>query len=118
MKLLFHSFIDKGNYSQERIALRVSDDCNIKFFLILLTEKVTDQFFNQPSKTFWFPPKDVKKGDWVVLYTKSGVASDQKNEDGSTTFFYYWGIPTPIYNRPIDGIVVAALENWDLQYNN
>ena len=118
MKIQINSYIDKGKIQSERIALKASADCNLKFYCLHLTyELSTGGFNNQPSKTYWFPPQEIKAGDWIVLYTGLGVSSTKKNEDGSTSYFHYWGLSNPIFNKPEDTIVLAELNTWQTKNN-
>ena len=118
MKIQIHSYIDKGNINKERIALKASSDCNLKFYCLHLTyEFPKGGFYNQPKYTYWFPPADVKAGDWIVLYTGPGIMSSKKNEDGTTSYFHYWGLKSPIFNKPEDAIVLAELNTWQAKNN-
>ncbi len=118
MKIQIHSYIDNGNIQSERIALRASADCNLKFYCIHLTYELSSGgFYNQPKETYWFPPQEIKAGDWIVIYTGSGTLSSKKNDDGSTSFFHYWGLSSAIFNKPEDTIVLAELNTWQTKNN-
>jgi hypothetical protein len=118
MKIEINSFIDKGIIKSERIALKATEDCNLKFYSIHLTYELSSGgFFNQPYKTYWFPPLEIKAGDWIVIYSGTGTLSTKKNEDGSTSYFHYWGLATAIFNKPEDSIVLAELNTWQMKNN-
>lgn len=118
MRLSIDEYIDAGDLKNERIAFKVKSDCNLKFFAAHLSRKLpSGGFYNRPSETYWFTPQDVKAGDWIVLYTKNGTNSIKENESGSTTFFYYWGLESTIFNKPTDGIILAEIDTWDTKYN-
>ena len=118
MKIDINSYIDKGIIKSERIALRATEDCNLKFYCIHITYELNSgEFFNQPYKTYWFPPQEIKAGDWIVIYTCAGNFSTKKNEDGSTSYFYYWGLTNAIFNKPEDTIVLAELNTWQTKNN-
>lgn len=118
MKIQIHSYLDTGKLQLERIALKVQIDCNLKFYCLHLTHALdSGGFYNQPKKSYWFTPQDVKTGDWIVLYTNSGINSTKNNEDGSTTYFYYWGLEQIIFNNPSDVIVLAEIDSWQMKKN-
>ena len=118
MKLKIDKYIDTGNYDKERIAFKADIDCNLKFFVVHLTHIMeSGGFYNKPKETFWFAPKEIKAGDWVVLYTKKGTASKKDNDSGSTSHFYYWDLEKPIFNNENDGIVLAEVETWETKWN-
>jgi len=75
------------------------------------------QAFGDASALRWLAPEDVKSGDRVVVYTKSGQDSFQLNEDGSKTYFRYWGLNSPIFVDQNNGIVVANVSDWSVSRN-
>lgn len=118
MKIQIHSFIDKGKIQTERIALRASADCNLKFYCLHITFEISSGgFFNQPKHTYWFPPVEIKANDWIVIYAGQGTQSNKKNEDGSSSYFYYWGLNSAIFNKPEDTIVLAEVNTWQMKNN-
>ncbi len=117
MKLKIEHYIDRGNFINERIAFKAQSDCDLKFFVVHMTYLMdSGGFYNKPKHTFWFPPTEVKAGDWVVLYTKEGTYSSKINNDGGTSHFFYWGLSQPIFNSRKDGIVLAELETWQTKW--
>lgn len=118
MKLIIDSYIEQGDIADERVAFRATEDCNLKFYMVVLVEKISDQYFSQPIKSFWFPPKDVKKGDWIVIYTKGGPRTSKANEDGTTSYFYYLDLESAVYNKDNDGLVIVEISTWNTKYRN
>lgn len=117
MKIKIQSYGDSGALAEERIGFNVIADCDLQFFAVHythLTEK--GGFFNRPKNTFWFAPQSVKAGDKIVLYTKSGVNSIKKENDGTTIYFYYWGLSNSILNKEKDGIVLAEMSDWQTKW--
>jgi hypothetical protein len=118
MKIQIHSIIDQGKEGGERIAFRAIEDCNLKFYSTYITLQYSSgDFYNQPKHTFWFPPRDIKAGDWIVIYTCAGNMSSKVNEDGSNSYFYYWGIPKPVFNKPEDAVVLSEMSSWQTKNN-
>ena len=105
---------DSGNLDKERIVFAVKNDEQLGKYLIAESVLLENSRFSARIKNvFWFPDQELKQGDVVVLYTKSGNNNINKNEDGSTTYFYYWGLSEPhlINNKPC---VVLFEASWDV----
>lgn len=110
------SFGDPGILSDERIGFEVTSDCDLKFFAIHRTFLSGNGFHNKPKSTYWFGPLSVKAGDKVVLYTKFGIDSMKKGDDGTTIYFFYWGLSESILNHEKDGIVLAEMASWQTKW--
>lgn len=105
---------DPGNLDKERIVFAVKNDEQLGKYLIAESVLLENARFSAKIKnTFWFPDQELKQGDVVVLYTKTGENNTNKNEDGSTTYFYYWGLSEPHLNdnKPC---VVLFEASWDV----
>ncbi len=105
---------DAGNLPNERIVLKSLTDIDVGRFGIFRTGIGTSGITNKVHNAYWFPDQLTRAGDLVVLYTKSGVSSSVKNKDGSTTFFYYWGLSSTIWNDENKGSVVVAIPTWSV----
>ncbi|MFH0757347.1 MAG: hypothetical protein V2B15_08680 [Bacteroidota bacterium] len=114
MDLVLNSIGDRGNLSEERISISVTKACNLKFHLVFSTKMYEKGFYNRSEKTYWFYPKEVKAGDKIVLYTKTGTDSYKENPDGSKTYFLYWGLNASLFINSDDGVVLAEISNWSL----
>src|SRR5437867_1188678 len=92
---------DAGVAYRERLHLRVTMNMNLGFAVVLDTQYLSPAAIAAGShRAFWFPMKDVKGGDNVILYTGPGTSSETRNSDGSTNHFFYWGIPETIWGGP------------------
>jgi hypothetical protein len=112
MKVEIKSIADKGDQKKERLVLRVGQDVNIGYFLVLCTGFTDGQVDTGIQQTFWFPDKEVKTGDLVVLYTKSGKNSEKQLEGGATAHFFYWGLSGPQWDKPNRSVVVLHAPEW------
>ena len=117
MRLKLKSIADRGNHDKERIVMRVSADTDVGRYAIFRSS-FTEA--GEPTTTvtdvFWFPDKDVKTNDLVVLYTRSGTTSEQpkKGAEGSV-HFYYWGKTSALWDStgshgPV--LVHTSVWNW------
>lgn len=105
---------DSGNLDKERIVFAVKNDEQLGKYLIAESFLLEDSRFSAKIKNiYWFPDQELKQGDVIVLYTKQGNSNSTKNEDGSTTYFYYWGLLEPHLkeNKPC---VVLFEASWDV----
>ena len=105
---------DSGNLDKERIVFAVKNDEQLGKYLIAESVLLEDSRFSAKIKNiFWFPDQELKQGDVIVLYTKQGNSNSTKNDDGSTTYFYYWGLLEPHLkeNKPC---VVLFETSWDV----
>jgi hypothetical protein len=114
MEIVLKSIGDKGDLNNERVGFNVLSTCELKYFLVIRTKKMASGFENKGTDYFWFLPQQVKTNDKVVLYTKSGQNSVNENSDGTKTFFFYWGLKTPIFKTADDIVVLANIKNWKL----
>lgn len=93
MNIIIDYIRDAGVLDKERIVFAVKSDEQIGKYLIAESNLLENSRFSSKIKNiYWFPDQDVKAGDKVVLYTKQGSSNSVHNEDGSTTYFYYWGL--------------------------
>lgn len=114
MKITISQIYKRGVPSEERLIMKVLNDVNLSFFVVLDTVYSTPQTISTIAKhTFWFKPKPVKAGDTVVLYTKEGTPSEKKLDDGTTAHFYYWNQRNPLWNLTGNCAVVMELNSWE-----
>ena len=85
MKIKIQEIKDRGN-DEERIVLRVLEDCNLCRYLVLDTTFDKDgNISNKNRHVYAFGDVPVRKGDYVVLYTKVGNDVRQINANGTTS---------------------------------
>jgi hypothetical protein len=113
MKIEIIQIVDRGIANKERLWLRVLGDCDLSHYIVLLTSYVSvNAISNLLRNAYWFNPKAVRSGDYVILYTGKGVTTTSKNNDGSTNHFVYWGLDKTIWNAINDCAVVTELNTW------
>jgi hypothetical protein len=61
---------------------------------------------------YWFSSRELKTGDLVILYSKGGVRSEKKNDNGSTSYFFYWGLPESFWTSKKVAVLVSTTE-WE-----
>jgi len=108
-----------GEADRERIIFRAEDEFDLGEFVVLLALKSPKKkpFSGSVPHCYWFTDLKVKKGDTVVLYTKSGKRSEKKNENGSTSYFFYWGLDEPKLQGDRLIPVLIKSEWWDYPEN-
>lgn len=114
MALVITSIGDKGKLSDERVGFKVTSNGNLKYFVVFTTQFTESGFYNRSKDAFWFAPEEIQVGDRVVLYTKAGADSFLNNDNGTKTYFKYWGLSQPIFTSETNGIVIAEVDNWSL----
>lgn len=120
MNIVIDYIKDSGNLDKERIVFAVMNDEQLGKYLIAESVMLDEARFSAKIKNaFWFPDQELKQGDVVVLYTKVGNNDISKNEDGSTTYFYYWGLSEPHLNdnKPCVVLFDASWEVRAIQKN-
>ena len=113
MELKITAIGDKGSLKNERIGLKATSDCQLKYYQIFKTRfHKSGGFYNRSESVYWFAPEDVKSGDRIVLYTRKGTDSVKDNDDGTKTYFLYWGLKTPIFTDEKNGVVLVEISSW------
>ena len=113
MKVKIKEIIDHG-HSDERIVLNVIEDIDIGEYLVMDTTYTKDgNVSNKVRHPYWFPDKKIKKGDLVILYSKKGTQSETKNQSGSTSHFFFWGLDSNVWNNDGDCALLLHVNEWD-----
>ena len=118
MELKISGISDRGILKDERIGFNVIKDCELKFYQLFRTKfGEFGGFYNRGQSAYWFAPKKVKAGDKIVVYTKNGTDNSKVNENGTTTYWLYWGLDKPIFTDDNNGIVLVQINDWVLSKN-
>ena len=101
----------------ELLSMEVTGNGNLKGRMLV------DQTFNsgEPSNklrhVFVFPDKEVKKGDFIRLYTGKGENRTETNNNGDTVHCFYWGFESSrgVWNKDGDKAFLLNYEVEDSQ---
>lgn len=103
---------DIGDLNKERVVIPINSECNLGNYVIFRSNASATNLLAGPMIAYWFPNNnDLKEGDIVVLYSKKGLKK-KKEVDGKTTYFYYWGSASPIWNEPRTAAVLSQFPEW------
>lgn len=116
MTLIIQNIISSGDITKERVVFKAAQDLAVGFYGVLKTiETAPNTVSNKVRDTYWFPDKDVKKDDLVVLYSKKGINTERKEKDGTTTHFFYWGKEASQWEKRAvqsDALILFKMEEW------
>ena len=116
MKLKFIGVEGNGNLQTEVVWFDVLEDTALGNYL------VCDTFFTQENHiagelrhTYWFPPTEVKKGDFVALHTRSGDYTTTTTDRETASHHFYWGLNRSVWNSEHDCAVIFHVDSWKTQ---
>ncbi len=113
MRLQILGIADRGQPNLERLQMSVLQPANLGFYVALLTHyQQPTAISNGQLTAFWFPNQLVKPGDTIVLFSGAGQAQQRLEQNGSTTYFYYWGLPNTVWAHPAGCAMVVEAANW------
>lgn len=102
-----------GAASKEYVQMRVDRDCDIGDYVLADTTYIApDQISNELRHMFWFPNKQVKAGDTIILRTGSGKHTEERMDDGSTKHRFYWQLGSAVWNDTGDAAVLLRVDEW------
>ena len=114
MRLVIKRLVDAGDLAKERVVLIASADLDIGKYQVADTKAISDGVSSTIKRVFWLPDKRVKAKDTVVLYTKQGSPNEKKNQDQTTSHFFYWGLDEPIWT-PGRAAVLIQVSDWSVK---
>jgi hypothetical protein len=113
MRLQVVRIADRGLPNRERVHLSVLQETNLSYYAVLLSRYISPAgVANGNLAAFWFPNQAVRPGDQVVLFSGPGTPSNRIETNGSTTYFFYWGLPNTVWNVPANCAVVIEASSW------
>lgn len=113
MKIEIVQILDRAVANKERLWLKVLADTDLQYFIVFDTTYTSDtSISNLQRHAYWFAPKPVKTGDYVVLHTKEGTPSQQTNKNGTTTHYLFWGLKNTVWNDTGDCAVLFEVNFW------
>lgn len=103
----------QGDAPKEYVVMHVDVDCDIGDYILADSTFITpDDVSNALRHMFWFPNKQVKAGDTVVLRTGVGTDTEEAMKGGSTKHRFYWGLGSAVWNDTGDAAVLIKVEEW------
>ena len=113
MRLDLIGIFFRGVPNKECVGFKANSDTTLNYYVVLNTRYIgANAVSTTPQHVFWFPPRPIRKGDTVLLYTGSGNAQSTVNADGTNTHYYYWGSKTTLWNEPEACAVLLELTAW------
>jgi len=112
MTLVLRNISDRGDAAKERVVIKAAADVDIGKYVLAQTMKVGDQVLSTILRSFWLPDQMIKKGDWVVVYSKRGEQKEKVGDSGGTTYFFYWNAPQSIWAGDDTAAVLMHIDNW------
>lgn len=116
MKVQIVGMSDRGIPNKERLHLRALLNFNLAYLIALNTRGSGTAVDPGSLAAFWFPAKEVKHGDSIVLYSNIGEHTQEPAVDGTTNHFYHWGFPQTIWQDPAACVVVLDILDWQSTY--
>ncbi len=114
MNMRIIKILDNGIANKERLWMKVLANTNLMYFIVFDTTHTSDNTISNIQRhAYWFSPKEVKAGDNVILYTRRGTPSEQRNADGSTNHFLFWGLDKTVWNNQGDCAVLFQVNSWE-----
>lgn len=104
---------DAGVSGKERLVLKATAADNIGRYVVFdVVQKTPGKVSSTPRNTYWFPDKNVKASDLIVLYTGPGVDKSQVNASGTTTHFFHWRKSSSLWSSGNSGAALLKVESW------
>jgi len=113
MKIDIKSISGHGDYDKELVTLEVKADCDSGVHILTDTTYTADGKVSSLLRhMLWLPDKQVKKGDFIQIYTKSGTSNSFPNQAKTTTHVFYWGLRVAVWNDEKDCAVLMEIAAW------
>ncbi len=113
MALQIEDLREPGDLSRERIVLRAGSDTDIGRYLVLSARARDDIILaGRVPNCFWFPDRQVRAGDLIILYSKAGSRSVKENNSGTYSYFFYWGLDEALWHDADLSPVLMRVAVW------
>lgn len=107
--LAITSIADGGNFKKERVVMKAREDLDIGMHILLCAPQLESGVLPGRRTCYWFPDTKVKRGDFVVLYTKPGTIKSKEMEDGGPkAHFFYWSMDQALWGSENTAVLVEA----------
>lgn len=114
MSLVIESIIGVGELESERVVLRVSSgktDIGKYAILSVRSDGKAIQGGNI-QRGYWFSDRECEAGDLIILYSKKGTRKQKKNDAGTTSYFFYWGLEQPRWKSGTNAALLIRLDDF------
>lgn len=119
MKIRIIQIHNAGSEQDELVVMEVLEDCDVGKYLLSDSSYTTDgSLSNKIRHIYWFPDQEVKKGDFIWLYTRRSKATDEhtwRNDSKTTTYAFYWGLNIGVWNDEGDYAVLFDITKWSFK---
>lgn len=116
MKLEILSVHNQGNYEKEHVFLKATEDCDVGRYVLADTSYTSaGRVSNKLRHVFWFPDKNVKRGEYVSVWTGSGQDTMTKTDPGAPVHRFYWGLKSSVWNDTGDCAALLELNTWQFK---
>jgi len=97
----------------EYLVLQVERDHNLWPYILFDTAYDGEgNVTNKNRHSFLFPNLNVKKGDFVIVYTKVGESKSFRNTAGTVTHELYWGLDVNVWNHAKDEVLLVHVDDY------
>jgi len=110
MNIEINGVIGDDHIDTERLIFKVKQDDNLSDYVVV--DSQSTMFGRVPKKDrhiFWFPNREVKKGDTVILYTKRGKPGFMDKDE--TRHVFYWNLDNGIWTSKNDSAILLHISN-------
>jgi hypothetical protein len=100
----------EGGPTKEYVVLRAFKDCNLNDYAI--SDNTYDEEGHTSNKHphfYWFPKLEVKRGDFIYLYTGRGSYRNGKTESGTPYHMFFWQLGVSVWNDQRDNAVLLKV---------
>ena len=114
MKIEINGVIGDDQLETERLIFKVLEDDNLANHAVL--DSQSSLFGRIPKKdrhVFWFPSREVKAGDTVILYTKRGKPGFMDKDE--TRHVFYWNLDNGIWTSKNDSAILVCVTSWGIK---
>lgn len=113
MDLKITSVHNHGDFEEEHVLLEVTGDCDVGRYLLADSTYTADgKVSNRLRHLYWFPDRQVKRGERVSLWTKKGENTTATLKDGTKVHRFFWNLETAIWNDSGDCAVLIEAKTW------
>ncbi|WP_438480855.1 hypothetical protein [Oleiharenicola lentus] len=116
MKLQVVSIHNRGNFEKEYVLLKALESCDVGRYLLADTSYTADgKVSNKLRHVFWFPDKDVKKGEFVSVWTGPGKNTVGQTDSGVPVHRFFWGLKSSVWNDDGDCAALLEVNTWEFK---